>query len=348
VLYVVVRPIRSSRYSSWNVSAAFVPAGRQAGKQAASTMLAVVATYRGTVTGACPAADSDSVKWVNGARKKKTTMATVPSLSSPPCLLHSQVAAHRDRQRCPFRSFHSAQASSNKCHSFRGKQSCTALRCVVAVCLCVCAGRHSWWWPASSGRRPSGRPPVAFGRGRGIDGCRTQQRSGRGKVRGDELSRSTRSTYYCILVRSTRTGYRQAAGPGPNPVCLWIGRTRSLLLIGGHGQTDRPGWVSGRRAWRAIISSSSIRARQARTVVLCLFCHWNSPRRRRQTDGVHSIAEKGKILAATSSFLPILCSAQYLRDLSKQLMPGSPWQPAHVVVTETAGYLSGLRIAVQY
>lgn len=100
------------------------------------------------------------------------------------------------------------------------------LRCVVALCLCVCAGRHSWWWPASSGRRPSGRPPVAFGRGRGIDGCRTQQRSGRGKVRGDELSRSTRSTYYCI--RSTRTGYRQAAGPGPNPVCLWIGRTRSL------------------------------------------------------------------------------------------------------------------------
>lgn len=129
-------------------------------------------------------------------------MATVPSLSSPPCLLHSQVAAHRDRQRCPFRSFHSAQASSNKCHSFRGKQSCAASsRC---ACACAQAGTHGGGRRAAAGVHPAGHRSLlvvvvalmAAARSSGPAGEKSEEMNFRGQ-------HVVRTTAYAVRVQAT-------------------------------------------------------------------------------------------------------------------------------------------------
>lgn len=131
----------------------------------------------------------------------------------------------------PFRSFQ--QPSSSKCHSFRRKQSCAA-----SSRACAPAGTHGGGRPAparraAAGRRPSGRPPLAFGRGRGraIDCYCTRQR------RSEERSAFEVNTYVHVFVQAGRQA------PGPNPVCVWIGRW-STLLIG--GQTV-PGGVGQRQ-----------------------------------------------------------------------------------------------------
>lgn len=131
------------------------------------------------------------------------------------------------------------------------------LRCVVAQCVCVCAGRHSWWWPGGrageqrrAGRRPSGRPPIAFGRGRGrgIDCCRTHAAGpGRGKKKKKSQRRGAFEVNTYVHTRYSYAVVRVQAGssrpPGPSPVCLWIGRTRSLrwstLAVDQRTWTDR-------------------------------------------------------------------------------------------------------------
>lgn len=255
----------------------------------------------------------------------KKTMATVPSsLSSlpvPACnrneasIDHRRSDGHRSIGRqegrwpfalaavrqteMPFRSFQHRPLRQQVPQLSRKAK----LRCVVAQCVCVCAGRHSWWWPGGrageqrrAGRRPSGRPPIAFGRGRGIDCCRTHAAGpGRGKKKKKSEERSFRGqhvrTYSVLLRSSTRTGRQQQAPWSES--CLPVDRSDSIAALvhascwsedmDRQAETARGGSAAAERD--APSSAHRVGARQAPpTAVLCLFCHWNSPCRRRQTD----------------------------------------------------------------
>lgn len=138
----------------------------------------------------------------DGKKKKKDDDGdrSVHSLSSSPSPSPDEAsveAARRDRDRDAVPIFSAAQPSSSKCHSFRRKQSCAA-----SSRACAPAGTHGGGRPAArraaAGRRPSGRPPLAFGRGRGraIDCYCTRQR------RSEERSAFEVNTYVHVCVQA--------------------------------------------------------------------------------------------------------------------------------------------------
>jgi hypothetical protein len=175
-----------------------------------------------------------------GARKKDDDGdRSVHSLSSSPSPSPDEasvVAARRDRDRDAVPIFSAAQPSSSKCHSFRRKQSCAA-----SSRACAPAGTHGGGRPAparraAAGRRPSGRPPLAFGRGRAIDCYCTRQR------RSEERSAFEVNTYVHVCVQ---------AGPRSES-CLRMDRS---LVHAVDRRTDSPRWCGSAAAERDAPSS---------------------------------------------------------------------------------------------
>lgn len=157
-------------------------------------------------------------------KRKKTTMATVQFIACRPPSSPDEasvVAARRDRDRDAVPIF-SAQPRPAAASATAFAESKAALRRRARVrrqALMVVAGR------LPGEQRPAGVHPAGHRSLLVVVVVVPLIATARGSVgqRRGALSRSTR-TY--------TSAYRQA--PGPNPVCVWIGRWSTLLIGGGQ------------------------------------------------------------------------------------------------------------------
>jgi len=159
-------------------------------------------------------------------------MATVPSLSSPPCLLHSQVAAHRDRQRCRSDLFiQPGQQQQVPQLSRKAKLHCAASsRC---ACACAQAGTHGGGRRAAAGVHPAGHRSLLVVVVALIAAAARSKRAG---------EKSEERSFRCQHVRtySTQYAYRQAAGPRSES-CLPVDRSDSIAAL--VHAVDRRTWT---------------------------------------------------------------------------------------------------------